>query len=117
MPHTLNIIPEDPKALVEMIRQESKNEAVLIMKLSPICPISHGAEDNYRTWLAGISDDTALKTIELDVIEQRPLARGLTAELDIKHESPQALVFKNGELVWHDSHQAISAEALSSAIE
>ena len=41
------------------------------------------------------------------MIAERPLARGLTAALDVQHESPQALVFVGGELVVHASHGAL----------
>lgn len=40
----------------------------------------------------------------VDVVAERTLARGLTAALGVQHESPQALVFVDGELVNHASH-------------
>lgn len=40
----------------------------------------------------------------VDVIGEKPLARGLTAELGVPHQSPQALVFLHGELRAHASH-------------
>ena len=46
-------------------------------------------------------------------LAERALARGLTTELGIEHQSPQALWFAHGELVWHDSHGAITALALA----
>ncbi len=46
----------------------------------------------------------------IDVIAQKPLARGLTAELGMRHESPQALVFRAGELSGHASHGTLTAE-------
>ena len=46
----------------------------------------------------------------VDVIAERPLARGLTAELGVEHASPQALWFADGELVGHDSHRTLTAE-------
>ena len=45
----------------------------------------------------------------IDVVAERELARGLTAELGIDHASPQALVFSSGELAAHDSHGALTA--------
>ncbi len=45
-----------------------------------------------------------------DVIAQKLLARGLTAELGIRHESPQALVFQAGELSGHASHGTLTAQ-------
>ena len=47
----------------------------------------------------------------VDVIAEKPLARGLVAALDIRHESPQALAFRDGECAWHDSHNALTVEA------
>ena len=46
----------------------------------------------------------------IDVIAEKALARGLTAGLGIRHESPQALVFRGGELSGHASHDTITAQ-------
>ena len=46
----------------------------------------------------------------IDVIAEKPLARGLTAELGIRHESPQALVFREGELCGHGDHGRLTAQ-------
>lgn len=50
-----------------------------------------------------------LALARVDVLSDRALARGLTAELDVRHESPQALWFSAGELVAHESHGALTA--------
>jgi bacillithiol system protein YtxJ len=34
----------------------------------------------------------------------------------VRHESPQALVLRGGEVVWHDSHYGIQVEALNQAV-
>ena len=46
----------------------------------------------------------------IDVIAEKPLARGLTAELGIRHESPQALVFRGGELRGHGDHGTLTSQ-------
>jgi len=46
----------------------------------------------------------------IDVIAEKPLARGLTAELGIRHESPQALVFRDGEFGVHGDHGTLTAQ-------
>ena len=46
----------------------------------------------------------------IDVIAERSLARGLTAELGIPHESPQALVLRGGELSEHAAHDTLTAQ-------
>lgn len=106
----LSGVPDDPASAIARFRDESRaGVPVLVFKKSPICPVSFAAEAAYRAFLGGW--DRPLKTLEIDVIAQKPLARGLTAELGIRHESPQALVFRDGELVWHDSHEGLNEEA------
>jgi len=35
----------------------------------------------------------------------------------VKHESPQALYFVGGEVVWNASHGGITSESLAAALE
>ena len=67
-------------------------------------------------WLTG-HRGASVKCAEICVLAERALARGLVALLGIPHESPQVLVFKGGQVVWHGSHEGISANALSSALK
>lgn len=97
-------LPTDPKQAVEEILRRSHEEPVLIFKKSPICPVSHRAEAEYRAWLTKLPPAAAVQVAEIDVIEQKPLARGLSDEIDIKHESPQAFWFSAGEVKAHGSH-------------
>lgn len=50
------------------------------------------------------------------MIDQRPLARGLTSALGIEHESPQGLVFVAGRLNAHASHDKLTADWFEAAI-
>jgi bacillithiol system protein YtxJ len=52
----------------------------------------------------------------VDVIAQRLLSRDIAARLGIRHESPQAIVLRNGAAAWHASHYAVTAEALARII-
>lgn len=45
------------------------------------------------------------------MLAERALARGLTAELGLRHESPQVLWFAGGDCVWHASHGALTVDA------
>ena len=51
----------------------------------------------------------------VDVIADRPLARGLAADVGVPHQSPQAILFVDGRPVWDRSHGSITAEALAEA--
>ncbi len=97
-------LASDPAAALATARETSRAHPVLLFKKSPICPTSHRAEREFERWLATLDDGAALAVAVIDVIAERPLARGLTTALGIAHESPQALWFEDGELAWHGSH-------------
>lgn len=115
MTHEEMQLVDDPKVSVQLLRERSLETPVLVFKNSPICPVSTMAEGNLRSWLAA-RGAAPLVVCVVDVISERGLARGLTAELGIRHESPQALLFKGGELCWHDSHGGLTEDTFAAAV-
>jgi len=107
MPRHLALDP-DPARALDAIREASREHPVLVFKKSPICPVSHRAEGQYVQWQASLTDADDVQVADIDVIAEKPLARGLTKELGIDHESPQALWFVKGELAWHGSHDELT---------
>ena len=97
------------------LRQASVSTDVVVFKKSPICPTSTRAEYEFKQWLAGLEDDDPVRIAWIDVIAERPLARGLTTALDVGHQSPQALWFSGGDLAWHDSHGALTCARFTEA--
>jgi len=86
----------------------------LLVKHSLVCPISARGFGEYEAFLEAHPDTP---TGWIDVIGSRPLSL-LTAErTGVKHESPQALVLKEGKAVWHASHLAITRDALAQAVD
>lgn len=114
MPESLNL-PSDPNEAADLLRETSKSKDVVVFKKSPICPVSTRAEFEFRTWLKSLSAADPIAVAEIDVIAEKPLARGLTAALGIDHQSPQALWFRGGELQWHDSHSALTKSRFDGA--
>lgn len=112
MPYQVLRLDADPVAALAAIRESSRSRPVLVFKRSPICPTSTRAEGQLEEWLDTLGEADDVLVAGIDVIAERALARGLTRELGIAHQSPQALWFANGELVWHDSHGAITVRAL-----
>jgi bacillithiol system protein YtxJ len=51
------------------------------------------------------------------VIEDRQLSAKIASETGVRHQSPQALLFHRGEVVWHDSHWSIDENALEEALD
>lgn len=109
-------LPADPAEALVALRDASRESDVVVFKKSPICPVSTRAEFEFRSWLKALDGEAALAVAEVDVIAERGLARGLTAALDIKHESPQALWLRDGELLWHDSHGALTRDRFASSM-
>ncbi len=106
----------DPGKAVEQLRKASRGRPVVVLKKSPICPISHAAEAEFAAWIEGDRGAREFEWAVVDVIEERGLARGLTSALGVKHESPQALWFEGGELAWHASHSALTRERFAAAL-
>ena len=63
-----------------------------------------------------MAEHPAIPVYLVDVIAQRPLSREIAARLGIRHESPQAILFRQGAAAWHASHDAVTAEALARII-
>jgi bacillithiol system protein YtxJ len=87
------------------IIEDSKNTPVLIFKHSTSCSISSMAINRLeRAW----KDDVNLKPYYLDLIRYRNISNLISNKLGIEHQSPQAIVIKNGEAIYNNSHMGIS---------
>jgi len=87
--------------------------AFLLFKHSLICPTSAQAFNEYRHYLNEHGD--AVPTAWIDVRGQRPLSQKVEAATGVRHESPQALLVKGGQVVWHASHGSITRDSLRDA--
>ncbi len=92
----------------------SKNEALVLFKHSTRCPVSSWA---YKQFMNFDSQITNSKNIVVLVIESRKLSTMIAQTLNIKHESPQAFIIKDGVVKWHASHNELSAENIRKAFE
>jgi bacillithiol system protein YtxJ len=94
----------------ELIKKESKFS---LLKHSLTCPISHAAYMEYEKYANEHQD---FPTYYLAVQETRQLSNEIAEKFNIKHESPQVILFSKGEVLWNASHWKITNRALSSAI-
>lgn len=58
-----------------------------------------------------------LPLYQIDVIAERGLAHRIAGDLQIRHESPQVILVRDGRVLWHTSHFAIKTATLMSQIE
>jgi flagellar biosynthesis protein FlhG len=57
-----------------------------------------------------------VRDLPIDVLVNRQLSRAIAARFHIRHESPQALVIRNGEVRWHGSHYQVTALNVKQAL-
>ena len=99
---------------LEAVIEESAQKPVLLFKHSHRCSISAVALSRLeRSW--DISDEQLIPYI-IDVVNERPMSNLIAQEFGIWHESPQALVIKDGKCVYHASHMGISYKDIAEAI-
>lgn len=110
-------LPPDPKEAARFLAETSRERDVVVFKKSPICPVSTRAEFEFKSWARSLGEDDTVALAMIDVIAEKPLARGLTKELGIEHQSPQALWFRAGEVLWHDSHGALTQARFAGSME
>ncbi len=103
--------PEDLEAALD--RQAER--PVLLFKHSTRCPISARALREAEAWLARRGHEVT--PCRILVIERRPVSNLAAERLGIRHESPQAILLRAGEPVWHASHLSIQSSALDTALD
>ncbi|MFJ7829170.1 bacillithiol system redox-active protein YtxJ [Peribacillus sp. NPDC097264] len=104
--------------LTKIETEQQFNELVtedlfLLFKHSVTCPVSAEAFEHYQKFIA---EHPELKTAYLAVQEARPLSNHVAETFEIKHQSPQAILFKNGTPTWNESHWRITEDSLGKAI-
>ena len=52
----------------------------------------------------------------LDLITYRSISNQLADDFNVEHQSPQILLIKNGNCVYHASHNAIDADVIKDKI-
>jgi bacillithiol system protein YtxJ len=87
----------------------SASEPVILFKHDPYCPISAAA---YRQ-MTKLPEQVAV----IDVAHDSELSHEAAARTGVRHESPQVIVLKDGEVVWSASHSRIKADAVERIVE
>jgi bacillithiol system protein YtxJ len=94
---------------------ESRERPVLLFKHSRYCGVSCEALDELQTHIDnGASPDVAYKMITVQT--HRPVSDAAAQRLGIRHETPQAILLRDGKAVWNASHFRITATKLLEAL-
>ncbi|MFY8020513.1 MAG: bacillithiol system redox-active protein YtxJ [Bacteroidia bacterium] len=93
------------------IDKMSFEHPVLLFKHSTRCSISMSALGRVeRNWKD--TDHSIIKPYYLDLLNYRSVSNDIASHYGIEHESPQALIIKNGKCVYVASHLGIMYEEI-----
>lgn len=94
---------------------ESRQRPVLLFKHSRTCGISCEALDELHMHLSERAEHVSYKLITVQ--SHRPVSDAAATRLGVRHETPQAILLKDGEPIWCASHFRITARELTRAID
>jgi len=89
------------------------NYKVVIFKYSPICYTSTVVEKDFDSWYSKVSESANLCVAKVNVISEREISQLISKELNVLHQSPQAIwLAGTKEAKWDASHYEISDSKL-----
>lgn len=102
----------DPEQISEI---KSKPGFSLIFKHSTRCSVSAMAKKRFELDWEAIPAETSLYF--LDLISHRAISAQIAETFQVRHESPQILLIKDGNCILHASHSDISAEEIAETVK
>lgn len=105
----MNWKPIKNEEQLNQIIHDSGEEVQLIFKHSTSCNISADALEE-------------LKHLDcdgwyLDLLSYRSISNKITEVFNIKHQSPQVILIKNGQAIYNESHWRIKSDSLKELIK
>lgn len=88
---------------LDKIKEDSFQYPQFIFKHSTRCSISKMVLSRFES----TNDSASLSVYLLDLLNYRDLSNQIADDFNVKHESPQLLVIKDGECYKHSSHTSI----------
>lgn len=104
-----NFIEVNSNEELDQLFEQSNEKPVVLFKHSLTCPISAGVHQE----ISGADADVHLVIMQ----RARDVSNRIAERTGIRHESPQAIVLKNGEPVYHASHYDVTAADVESNIK
>lgn len=93
---------------------ESNERPVLVFKHSRNCGVSCEALDELHDHVARAAASVSYRIITVQ--SHRQLSEAFAARFGIRHETPQAILLRNGQPVWSASHFRITARQLDQIV-
>lgn len=106
----VNWIPLTDLGQLTEIIETSEEKPVVIFKHSTRCSISRMALKQFENEFDLTLDQFTIYF--LDLLAYRDISNAISLRFNVVHQSPQLLLIKNGESVYHVSHSDIDAADL-----
>lgn len=90
----------------EQILEQSKTRLQLVYKHSTRCSISSVVKSR----LERAAEPSDIDFYYLDLIAFRPVSNKIAEDTGVQHESPQALLIKDGKCIYNESHTGINMD-------
>lgn len=106
-------------AELEAAIEASHERPVLLFKHSYTCGISAEALDELKTHIVDRvdrDDPSAVSYAMVTVQTHRDLSNVIAERLGVRHETPQAILVREGRAVWSASHFRVNAAELQKAL-
>ncbi|MBI3650804.1 MAG: bacillithiol system redox-active protein YtxJ [Acidobacteria bacterium] len=100
---------------LQQVLEDSTHRPVLIFKHSNSCPISGRGFKQFQAYLENADPRASYHLITVQ--NARPLSNEVAQRLGVRHETPQAILVRDGREIWNASHFEITVEALQTAIK
>jgi len=109
------LTPVHKIAQLDELLVESQTRPLLLFKHSYTCGISAEALDEIVDHLNNRALDAryAMVTVQTD----REVSNAVATRLGVRHQTPQAIVVKDGRAVWAASHFHVNATEIRKALE
>ena len=100
---------------LEAALAETADRPILVFKHSETCGLSLQAHEEVTALLGEADWDVPVYLVSVQAA--RAVSNAIADRLGVRHASPQALLVRDGAVLWHTSHLAITADAVQTAAE
>ena len=110
----MNLLHVSDLSDLEAAIAESRERPVLLFKHSRTCGISHEALGELHAHVARNRADAVYRLITMQ--SHQRISDEAASRLGVRHETPQAILIRDGRPVWNASHFSITADRLDQAL-
>ncbi|XOV66285.1 MAG: bacillithiol system redox-active protein YtxJ [Fluviicola sp.] len=96
------------------VLESAENKPVLLFKHSTRCSISSMAMNSFEGQWS--TDNERCDLYFVDLLRHRDVSNAIAEELNVMHQSPQAILFDGSNVLYHASHSGIDARAIEKLV-